>query len=63
MASKNFTEQQVARYKRIFDLFDRNKDGWLEARELAAASQVLGYRMPKEQVMVRTNAVFSVKDL
>ena len=49
---KQFTQAQRDRYKRVFDMFDINKDGVLESRELAAVSQIMGYRMPRDQVQV-----------
>eukprot|EP00918_Siedleckia_nematoides_P041811 GHVU01091076.1.p1 GENE.GHVU01091076.1~~GHVU01091076.1.p1 ORF type:complete len:237 (+),score=43.35 GHVU01091076.1:53-763(+) len=48
---KVFSEEQIMRYKRIFNLFDINKNGVIEAKELAAAAKVLGYKLPKEQLM------------
>ena len=50
---KVFTEQQMTKYRRIFNLFDINKNGLIEAQELAAMAKVMGYQFGKEGVLVR----------
>ena len=52
VGNKILTSEQVQRYKRIFNLFDINKDGVLDARELGAVGKVLGYQMQKTEVVV-----------
>ena len=49
---KIFSNEQMARYRRVFDLCDRNKNGVLEGRELAAMAHVMGYGFDKDQVAV-----------
>lgn len=51
VGNKVLTSEQIARYKRIFNLFDINKDGVLDARELGAVSKVLGYQQSKRDVV------------
>jgi len=48
---KQFTEEQIARYRKVFDSYDLNKDGVLEAKEIAEASKKLGYRIPTDEIM------------
>ena len=56
MASRKvFSDQQLARYRRVFNMCDRNKNGVLEGRELAAMAHVMGYGFDKEQVMVHVH--------
>lgn len=54
---KVFTEEQIARYRRAFNMFDINKNGVLEAQELAAVAKVLGYKLPKEQIFVSISEI------
>ena len=49
---KVFTDDQIARYRRVFNLCDRNRNGVLEGRELAAMAHVMGYGFDKDQVLV-----------
>jgi Ca2+-binding EF-hand superfamily protein len=44
---------QLARYRRIFNMMDRNKNGVIEAKELAAMAHVMGYQFGKEGIMVK----------
>ena len=50
---KVFTEEETVRYKRVFNVFDINKDGVIDAKELAAVAKVLGYDVNKDKIMVR----------
>lgn len=45
-----YSQEKVARYRRVFNMFDINKNGVLEGRELEAVAKVMGYRIPSEQV-------------
>ena len=49
---KIFSEDQIARYRRVFNMCDRNKNGVLEGRELAAMAHVMGYGFSKDQIKV-----------
>merc|ERR1712141_612293 len=61
-APKAFTDEQIARYKKMFDDLDLNKDGLLEPEELAALSKGLGYRLPKDQVLALLVSLDSNKE-
>ncbi|CAH1779746.1 unnamed protein product [Owenia fusiformis] len=44
------TKEELIRYQTKFKMFDRNKDGHIEARELAAVSKALGHNLSNEQI-------------
>jgi Ca2+-binding EF-hand superfamily protein len=49
-APKQFTDEQLRRYRRVFDLFDIDKNGVIDSREMASMAKVMGYQMDKTQV-------------
>ena len=44
------TEEQVAELKEAFDLFDADKSGQIDFRELRAAFKALGFQVPKDEL-------------
>ena len=44
--------EQMAAYQKKFNAFDLNNDGVITMREFAAVSQVFGYKLSKEEIMV-----------
>ena len=60
---KVFSQEQMARYRRVFDMCDRNKNGVLEGRELAAMAHVMGYGFSKDQIKVITILCINAKRL
>ena len=49
----NISDEQLAVYKRRFNVLDLNHDGVINLREFAAISRVLGYKFSKEEILVR----------
>ena len=57
------SDEQKAKYRKIFDHYDLNKDGELEADELAKASKDLGYKLSMDDIIVSGSAVPEVSAL
>ena len=51
-SSFDLTPEELERYRKKFDLFDRNKDGIIGMREFQAVSKVMGFRMLPEELEV-----------
>ncbi|ELU11100.1 hypothetical protein CAPTEDRAFT_209387 [Capitella teleta] len=50
METKTFTEDQLKKYRRAFDVYDLNHNGCIEATELKALAQYMGYRISQQQI-------------
>lgn len=53
VAQLRLSEEQLAAYQKKFNTFDLNKDGVITMREFAAVSKVFGYKLSKEEILVR----------
>ena len=51
----NLPPALIAKYRKRFDAFDLNKDGIVTLREMATVAKVLGYKLTKEEIMVRSS--------
>ena len=54
---KGLTEEQQAELKEAFDLFDADKSGQIDFKELKAAFKALGFQIPKEELRKMFNDV------
>ena len=59
MQQRGLTEEQQAELKEAFDLFDADKSGQIDVKELKAAFKALGFQVPKEELRKMFNDVDS----
>ncbi|XP_013387347.1 calmodulin [Lingula anatina] len=52
---QRFTFKQLAKYKRIFNIFDIKKDGVVSVKEMAAMAKKLGYNLDKTKIEAIVN--------
>ena len=57
MMQRGLTEEQQAELKEAFDLFDADKSGQIDFKELKAAFKALGFQVPKEELKKMFNDV------
>lgn len=57
MQQRGLTEEQQAELKEAFDLFDADKSGQIDFKELRAAFKALGFQVPKEELKKMFNDV------
>ena len=52
----NFTEEQIAEYRRFFEVFDKNGDGSISADELRSVLRELGHDKTEDEVRLMIEA-------
>ena len=57
MMQRGLTEEQQQELKEAFDLFDADKSGQIDFKELKAAFKALGFQVPKEELKKMFNDV------
>lgn len=53
LALLNLPAEEIESYKRKFKAFDLDKDGVLSIREFATVSRVFGYKLSREEILVK----------
>eukprot|EP01112_Ceratiomyxa_fruticulosa_P006208 TRINITY_DN169_c0_g1_i1.p1 TRINITY_DN169_c0_g1~~TRINITY_DN169_c0_g1_i1.p1 ORF type:complete len:150 (-),score=29.85 TRINITY_DN169_c0_g1_i1:82-531(-) len=51
MSNSKLNEEQLEEYRESFNLYDKNKDGRIDAAELAAVMRTLGTILPNQEVL------------